>query len=135
MSGRCDQGHHRTCHHGRRRMGAWSARAASGHEQRDRRGRNPSMSILINGGIVVTGTGEIHDGWDVLIEGDRIAAVGPGLAAAPEGRGAERIDARRAIVMPGLINAHIHSNESFEQGATDNLPLELWRLRTYPPFD
>jgi 5-methylthioadenosine/S-adenosylhomocysteine deaminase len=44
------------------------------------------------------------------------------------------IDGRTSIVIPGLINAHLHSNEAFEQGMSDNLPLELWRLRTYPPF-
>ena len=36
--------------------------------------------------------------------------------------------------MPGLINAHLHSNEGFEQGAYDNLPLEPWLLQSYPPF-
>src|SRR5260370_8937610 len=45
----------------------------------------------------------------------------------------ETTAARRSIVMPGLINAHIHSNEGFEQGAYDNLPLELWLLESYPP--
>lgn len=36
--------------------------------------------------------------------------------------------------MPGLVNAHMHSNECFEQGAYDNLPLELWLMHSYPPF-
>jgi 5-methylthioadenosine/S-adenosylhomocysteine deaminase len=36
--------------------------------------------------------------------------------------------------MPGLINAHIHSNEGFQQGAYDNLPLEVWLGESYPPF-
>jgi 5-methylthioadenosine/S-adenosylhomocysteine deaminase len=44
------------------------------------------------------------------------------------------IDGRRSIVIPGLINAHMHSNESFEQGAYDTLPLETWLIRSYPPF-
>ena len=72
----------------------------------------------------------------LLIEGDRIAWVGPREAAPEAARGAhvEIMDARRSIVMPGFINAHMHSNESFEQGAYDNLPLELWLVHTYPPF-
>ena len=41
---------------------------------------------------------------DVLVEGDRIAAVGADIQA----DGAELIDAAGSIVMPGLIDAHHH---------------------------
>jgi 5-methylthioadenosine/S-adenosylhomocysteine deaminase len=96
------------------------------------------MGILISGAHVVTGdaAGSVHDPGDVLIEGDRIAWVGPsGRSPAREpGPGMEVIDGRRRIALPGLINAHMHSNESFEQGAYDNLPLELWLIHTYPPI-
>lgn len=95
------------------------------------------MAILIKNGYVVTGdaAGSRHDQADVLIEGNRIAAIGPALDAAPlDDLAIEQIDARGAIVMPGFVNAHIHSNEGFEQGAYDNLPLELWLLQSYPPW-
>jgi 5-methylthioadenosine/S-adenosylhomocysteine deaminase len=96
------------------------------------------MSLLLRGGCVVTGdaAGTRHEEADVLIEGDRIAAIGPGVAgtAAASGRDVEVIDVRQAIVMPGFVNAHTHSNEGFEQGAHDNLPLELWLLESYPPW-
>jgi cytosine/adenosine deaminase-related metal-dependent hydrolase len=36
------------------------------------------------------------------------------------------LDARGLLVMPGLINAHTHSNQSVQRGAAPNLPLELW---------
>ncbi|MFD1541157.1 amidohydrolase family protein [Nonomuraea guangzhouensis] len=42
---------------------------------------------------------------DVLVIGDRIAAVGPGLAAPPD---AVEIDASGGIVMPGMIDTHRH---------------------------
>jgi len=44
---------------------------------------------------------------DLLIEGERIAAVAPGLQA----DGAEVVDGRERIVTPGLVNAHIHTWE------------------------
>ena len=95
------------------------------------------MRIVIRNGCVVTGDAADtrYDNADILIEGNRIAAIGPdaGARIADEDQ-VEVIDARRSIVMPGLVNAHIHSNEGFEQGAYDNLPLELWLLQSYPPW-
>ena len=95
------------------------------------------MAILIKNGCVVTGdaAGARHERADILIEGNRIAAIGSALdAAGLDLRKVELIDARDSIVMPGFVNAHIHSNEGFEQGAYDNLPLELWLLQSYPPW-
>jgi 5-methylthioadenosine/S-adenosylhomocysteine deaminase len=96
------------------------------------------MSIFIKSGLIVTGddAGTRHDPGAILIAGDRIVWVGP-MNEAPEAARypeVEVIDASRAIVMPGLVNAHMHSNECFEQGAYDNLPLELWLMQSYPPF-
>ncbi|MCZ6666087.1 MAG: amidohydrolase, partial [Gammaproteobacteria bacterium] len=50
------------------------------------------------------------------------------------GRDGEIIDGAGSVIMPGLINAHLHSNEAFQQGAYDNLPLEIWLGESYPPF-
>ncbi len=41
---------------------------------------------------------------DVLVEGKRILAIGPNLSAG----GADVIDARGRIVMPGFIDTHHH---------------------------
>lgn len=92
------------------------------------------MTLLIKNGVVVRGDARSRT-WtqeDVLIDGDRIAAVGPDIAS--DGPDVEIVDATDRIVMPGLINAHMHSNESFEPGAYDNLPLDLWLLESYSPF-
>src|SRR5687767_15250007 len=42
---------------------------------------------------------------DVLVTGDRIAAVGPALEVPP---GTHEIDARGGIVMPGMVDTHRH---------------------------
>ena len=45
-----------------------------------------------------------HEAWSVLIDGDRIVAAGPGLAAA----NVRVIDLPGATLMPGLIEGHSH---------------------------
>jgi len=96
------------------------------------------MLTLIENTYVVVGdaSGTQLDHTDILIEGDRIAEVGPALRDKFNARFGDKqvVDGQRAIAIPGLINAHLHSNESFEQGMSEKLPLELWRLRTYPAF-
>lgn len=90
-------------------------------------------ALIVKDGYVVTGdsAGTTYDNADIVIERGRITAIGRGAGV---GRSGNTIDGRRAIVMPGLINAHIHSNEGFQQGAYDNLPLEVWLGESYPPF-
>jgi imidazolonepropionase-like amidohydrolase len=46
-----------------------------------------------------------HAGWMVLVDGDRIAAVGPNVAAPA---GARVIDLPGATLMPGMIEGHSH---------------------------
>src|SRR3954464_861841 len=46
-----------------------------------------------------------HDGWSVLVDGDRIAALGPNVAAPA---GARIIDLPGTTLMPGMIEGHSH---------------------------
>src|SRR5436853_6891296 len=46
-----------------------------------------------------------HAGWSVLVDGDRIAAVGPNL---PAPAGARTIDLPGTTLMPGMIEGHSH---------------------------
>ncbi|MFO1061242.1 MAG: dihydropyrimidinase [Dongiaceae bacterium] len=66
------------------------------------------MSLLIRGGTVVTA--DETKRADVLCEGGRIAAVGPGLEAPS---GARVIDAGGQLVMPGGIDPHTHMELPF----------------------
>jgi 5-methylthioadenosine/S-adenosylhomocysteine deaminase len=66
---------------------------------------------------------------DILIEGDRIMAIAPDLGVAP---GATILDGRERLVMPGLVNAHLHSSEQFFKGRYERMPLEIWLLYAYP---
>src|SRR5947207_10834038 len=46
-----------------------------------------------------------HEGWSVLVDGDRIAAVGPNLTAPV---GARIIELPGTTLMPGMIEGHSH---------------------------
>jgi imidazolonepropionase-like amidohydrolase len=64
-------------------------------------------TLLIHGGSVVDGLGNAPRVADVLLAGERIVAVEPGLDARTAAE-VPRMDARGLTVMPGLIDAHCH---------------------------
>jgi len=62
------------------------------------------MSLLIKGGRVIDPTQNIDDALDILVDEGKIREVGKGLKAP----GAETVDARGMLVVPGLIDMHVH---------------------------
>lgn len=69
---------------------------------------NQPAQTLIVGGNVIDGTGAAPmPTTDVLIEPDRIVAIGPDAADRADD-GATKVDARGCAVLPGLIDAHCH---------------------------
>ena len=82
----------------------------------------PSERKLIRGGTVLSLDPELGDltTGDVLIEGDRIVAVGPGLANGE----VEVIDASGMIVMPGFVDSHRHIWEGLLRNIGTDVPLE-----------
>ncbi|HEY4420858.1 MAG TPA: amidohydrolase family protein, partial [Pseudonocardia sp.] len=71
--------------------------------------------VVLRGGLVLTldNARRVLPDTDVLVVGDRIAAVGPGLEV-PEGTA--EIDARDGIVMPGMIDTHRHMWQTAMRG-------------------
>ena len=76
--------------------------------------------ILLAGGWIVSVDPAIGDiqGGDLLIEGERIVAIGRGIDAPA----AERIDAADMIVLPGLIDTHRHTWQSCVRHRYADLP-------------
>jgi 5-methylthioadenosine/S-adenosylhomocysteine deaminase len=70
-----------------------------------------SADILITGGTVITMDAErrVIDDGAVAISGDRIVAVGPTAELRDRFNPREVIDARRKIIMPGLVDGHGHA--------------------------
>lgn len=79
------------------------------------------MALLIQGGRVFDGSRLELVEADVLVENDRIVAVGPGLAAPS---GTQVLNAEGRIILPGLINAHTHGHNNLTKGLGDNWTLE-----------
>ena len=74
--------------------------------------------LLIGNGNVITrdGARPLVKRGAVAVEGDRIAGVGPYEALKAQYPGAEALDARGGVIMPGLINAHNHIYSAFARG-------------------
>jgi cytosine/adenosine deaminase-related metal-dependent hydrolase len=92
------------------------------------------MKRLIKGGIIVTvnPAGDVLEGTDLLIDGERIAAIGQGLDPA----GADEvIEAGGRAVIPGLIQTHIHLCQTLFRGQADDLELLDWLQQRILPLE
>lgn len=94
------------------------------------------MKTLLVGGILITMDRERRVlAGDVLVENDRIAAVLPrddGQLFRPDGE-TEVVDVSGMIVIPGLVQAHMHVTQALFRGLCDDLALMEWlRERTWP---
>lgn len=73
-------------------------------------------TLIVENGRIVDGLGNEPRLGDVVVAGDRIVAVGQGVAS--HAQGVERIDATGLTVMPGLIDAHCHI--SFDEPSSND---------------
>jgi cytosine/adenosine deaminase-related metal-dependent hydrolase len=89
-------------------------------------------ATVLRGGTIVTCDRKhrVFSG-DVLVEGDRITALGK---VSPP-RGARIVDARDRIVMPGLVMAHVHLCQALMRGSADDMPLLDWLRRRIWPME
>ena len=85
--------------------------------------RNATLLTTAPGSGVATVIG------DLLVESGTIAALGTAIPLEPD---MTVIEATGKLVMPGLVNAHTHSSETFFRGRYQNMPLEVWQLYAYP---
>ncbi len=65
----------------------------------------PATFLLRPAGVFDGVDGQVHAGWQVLVRGDRIVAVGAALAVPA---GAQIVDLAGDTLMPGMIEGHGH---------------------------
>ncbi len=93
--------------------------------------------MILNGCAVVTmnaGRAEYARGH-VVVDGNRLAAVGAGEApAGPDAgyTGARYVDARGCLATPGLVNAHHHLYQWATRGMAQDAGLFDWLTALYP---
>ncbi|TVT54243.1 8-oxoguanine deaminase [Amycolatopsis rhizosphaerae] len=87
------------------------------------------MRTVINGAAVATvdARGTEYAAGHVVVEGDRIVAVGDG-----PGEGDVTIDAGGCLVTPGLVNTHHHLYQWATRGLAADSTLFQWLVELYP---
>jgi 5-methylthioadenosine/S-adenosylhomocysteine deaminase len=84
---------------------------------------DPRRRLLLRGGYVLSMDPEAGEFvGDVVIEGDTVAAIGPGAGGAGRFDGVE-IDLTGAIVMPGLVDSHFHGWQAALAGLVPDVTL------------
>ncbi|NKC29733.1 amidohydrolase family protein [Falsiroseomonas selenitidurans] len=78
--------------------------------------------------IVGAADSRAREGQGVLVEGGRIAAIGPAATLAERAPGAARLHLAGCMLMPGLVNAHQHGRglTQLQLGFPDMI-LEAWQ--------
>jgi cytosine/adenosine deaminase-related metal-dependent hydrolase len=92
-------------------------------------------TTVIDGAHVVTMNAgrEEHAGGHVVLEGNRITAVGPGSAPEAVRAGADRVvDGRGCLLTPGLVNTHHHLYQWVTRGLAVDETLFGWLTTLYP---
>lgn len=94
------------------------------------------MRLLIKDGYVITmdADGRVYERGSVLIQDERILWVGQGPVPEEHARPEpdRTVDASHRVLLPGLVNCHLHSTADYWKGAVDNLSLEPFLLYAHP---
>jgi cytosine/adenosine deaminase-related metal-dependent hydrolase len=94
--------------------------------------------VILRGGRIVTmdATRRVVDG-DVVIDGGRFATVGraDGHTGGRKSVAQGIVDCRGLVIIPGLIQSHIHLCQTLFRGLADDLPLDAWLTTRIWPLE
>ncbi|MBP8641147.1 MAG: amidohydrolase [Oscillospiraceae bacterium] len=77
---------------------------------------------------------EVFDGGGLLVEGDKIAAVGK-IDEASVTPDAEIIDLKGKYILPGFVNTHVHTSQQISRGVGDDVDFQTWLHKRMWPFE
>ena len=78
--------------------------------------------LVLGGALLSSAEEPLEEDWGVAIDGAVIAAIGPNEALRGEHSHAEVIDATGLLLMPGFVNAHMHSYGLLAHGIPVDAP-------------
>lgn len=87
------------------------------------------MRTVVENAAIATVSGPEYRNGHVVLEDDRIAAVGDGAFT---GEADERVDASGCLVTPGLVNTHHHLYQWATRGLAADHTLFEWLVALYP---
>jgi 8-oxoguanine deaminase len=87
--------------------------------------------LVIEGCAVATVSGDEYASGHLVIDGDRIVAVGDGPAP-EEYRDVSRVDGSGCLATPGLVNCHHHLYQWATRGLAQQATLFEWLVELYP---
>ena len=85
--------------------------------------------LIRNGNLLLSAADVSLLQADILVRDGLIAEIAPDIRA-----DVQTLDLDGDIVIPGLINAHVHSPGNFMRGTLEGLPLEVFMLYEVPPL-
>ncbi len=80
----------------------------------------------------VDSSGTEHESGHVVVEGNRIVAVGEGPSPEEHGSDARRVDGSGCLATPGLVNCHHHLYQWATRGLAQEATLFEWLVELYP---
>ena len=91
------------------------------------------MKKILKNVTLLSETGYGQGTWHVTIENKRIASITREL---PDTTGADVVDAKGNLLIPGFYNAHTHAAMTLFRGYGEDLPLQRWlEERIFPAED
>ncbi|XP_066355659.1 uncharacterized protein [Miscanthus floridulus] len=99
---------------------------------------SPTVDAVLHNAVIVTMDGALRvlrEGA-LAVSGDCIAAVGPSadvLAAFP--CAVQTVDLGGRIVLPGLVNTHVHTSQQLARGIADDVDLMTWLHGRIWPYE
>ena len=88
--------------------------------------------MIVEGAYVVTVSGAEIPGGHVVVDGNRITAVGAGLVEPAARDGHRVVDGRGCLLTPGFVNTHHHLYQWVTRGLAVDATLFEWLRALYP---
>ena len=76
--------------------------------------------------VTVDSSHTIYDDGAILVQGNKIADIGPSSDLKAKHALEEEIDLTGRIIIPGLISTHMHTAQTLLRGTADDLELVSW---------